>query len=167
MGASEIQESVVLRHRSVEPQDLALICSFPQTPQELFFMFPRATFPLTEAQLEAAVAQRFESTVVLCQDEVCGFANFYEYEPGQSCSIGNVIVDPRVRGKGVGAYLIRTMAETAFVKYAVPQVKLSCFVENIPALLLYTRLGFKPVRIEERKNWDGRRTASVQMVWER
>jgi hypothetical protein len=40
-------------------------------------MFPKASYPLTIDQLKEAIAQRFDSTVVLLDDRVAGFANFY------------------------------------------------------------------------------------------
>jgi len=46
--------------------------------------------------------------------EVAGFANFYRWETGGACTIGNVIVSPAVRGRGVGRYLVETMIEIAF-----------------------------------------------------
>ncbi|RON16813.1 hypothetical protein BK662_09895 [Pseudomonas frederiksbergensis] len=40
-----------------------MICGFPQNAQELFFMFPKAHFPLTETQLITAISQRFDVSV--------------------------------------------------------------------------------------------------------
>ncbi|VVP19672.1 hypothetical protein PS900_03788 [Pseudomonas fluorescens] len=53
-----------LNHRPVKASDVKMICGFPQNAQELFFMFPKAHFPLTETQLITAISQRFDSTVV-------------------------------------------------------------------------------------------------------
>ena len=38
---------MLLTHRPVSAEDVLTICDFPQTPQELFFMFPKAQYPLT------------------------------------------------------------------------------------------------------------------------
>ncbi len=67
----------MLSHRGVHADDVARICSFPQSAEELYFLFPKATYPLTPEQLRRAIEQRFDSTVVLLDDQVCGFANFY------------------------------------------------------------------------------------------
>ena len=67
----------MLTHRPVLDADIPLICQFPQSEHELFFMFPKASYPLTIDQLKEAIAQRFDSTVVLLDDRVAGFANFY------------------------------------------------------------------------------------------
>ena len=41
----------MLAHREVRPDDVPTICAFPQSAEELYFLFPKATFPLTPAQL--------------------------------------------------------------------------------------------------------------------
>lgn len=152
-----------LTHRPFLESDLPAVCAFPRDPQELYFMFPKAVYPLTQEQLRAAVAARAEATVVLAKGAVAGFANFYEWEMGGRCSMGNVIVSPAVRGRGVARYLVSRMAETAFTRYDAREVALCCFSTNTPALLLYTRMGFTPYAVEERVNWDGSRIAAVMM----
>lgn len=71
-----------LTHRPVAQQDLAAICAFTQSAAELFYCFPKADFPLTPRQLQAAIEQRSDSTVVLLEGAVVAFANFYRWESG-------------------------------------------------------------------------------------
>ena len=153
-----------MAHRPVQAADLSVICQFPQSAEELFFLYPKAGFPLTPDQLQQAIDQRFDSTVVLWDGKPAGFANFYICKPGEECHIGNVIVNPRVRGKGVGRYLIETMIGIAFEKYTVREVHISCFHNNIAGLLLYTQLGFQPFAIEERQDHHGQRAALIKMM---
>ena len=87
-----------LTHRPVAEKDIQIICGFPQSADELFFLFPKATFPLTALQLQDAIAQRSDSTVVEIGGEIVAFANFYRWETGGCCSIGNVIVSPAICG---------------------------------------------------------------------
>ncbi|SDB12400.1 Acetyltransferase (GNAT) family protein [Desulfonatronum thiosulfatophilum] len=67
-------------------------------------MFPKATFPLTPGQLAAAIASRSDSTVAELDGKAAAFANFYRWETGGNCAIGNVAVAPEVRGRGVGLF---------------------------------------------------------------
>lgn len=145
-----------LIHRPIEEKDIPIICGFPQDEDELFFLFPRAAFPLTPSQLQSVIAQRSDSTVVEQNGAVVAFANFYRWEAGGCCSIGNVIVSPTARGYGVGRYLIETMIGIAFTKHQAAEVTVSCFNENIAGLLFYPKLGFQPYAIEERKNHTGK-----------
>lgn len=154
---------MLLIHRPVSPQDIPCICGLPQSEDELFFLFPKATFPLAPSQLQEAIAQRSDSTVVELDGQVVAFANFYRWEAGGGCAIGNVIVSPATRGLGVGRYLIEQMIGLAFSSHRAAEVTVSCFNENAPGILLYAKLGFEPYAIEERKNKQGNRVALIHM----
>ena len=153
----------MLTYRSISAEDVPIICTFPQSERELFFLFPRAAYPLTPDQLNAAIAERTDSTVVMRRGVILGFANFHDCVPGEHCSIGNVIVDPRERGRGVGKYLIETMIQLAFENHAAREVRISCFNENVVGLLLYEKLGFEICGVEERVDWAGERAALIHM----
>ena len=152
-----------LTHRPVEEKDIQFICGFPQSEDELFFLFPKATFPLIPSQLQDAIAHRSDSTVAELGGEVVAFANFYRWEVGGCCSIGNVIVSPAARGRGVGRYLIEQMIAFAFSKHQAAEVTVSCFNQNVAGLLLYSKLGFQPYAIEERKDKKGNQVALIHM----
>ena len=154
---------MLLTHRPVAENDIQLLCSFPQSEDELFFLFPKATFPLAPSQLQDAIAQRSDSTVVELGGEVVAFANFYRWETGGCCSIGNVVISPAARGRGVGRYLIEQMIGLAFSKHQATEVTVSCFNQNVAGLLLYPQLGFQPYAIEERKDKKGIRVALIHM----
>lgn len=151
-------------HRPVTADDVNTLCSFPQGEQELFFMFPKANFPLTEEQMHSAISQRFDSTAFLANGEFVGFANFYRVEHDGICCIGNVIVAPYARGQGVARYIVETMTALGFEKYQAKEVQLSCFNENTAGLLLYPKLGFVPFSIEERPAPGGKRSALISMT---
>ena len=155
---------MILQHRPVKADDIKTICSFPLNAQELFYMFPKAQYPLTEAQLSNAITQRFDSTVVEAGNSVVGFANFYRAETGGVCCIGNVIVSPSARGEGVATFIVETMTGLAFERYGANEVQISCFNENTAGLLLYPKLGFVPYSIEERPSLGNGRSALIHMT---
>lgn len=154
---------MLLTHRPAAERDIEIICGFPQSEEELFFLFPKADFPLAPAQLQDAIARRSDSTVVELDGEVVAFANFYRWEVGGCCSIGNVIVSPAARRRGVGRYLIEQMIDLAFSKYQAAEVRVSCFNKNVAGLLLYPKLGFQPYAVEERKDKKGNLVALIHM----
>ena len=160
-------ENMPLTHRPVDEKDIQIICGFPQSEDELFFLFPKAVFPLSASQLRNAIAQRSDSSVVELGGEVIAFANFYRWESGGCCSIGNVIVSPAARGRGVGRYLIEQMIALAFSKHQASEVTVSCFNQNVAGLLLYPKLGFQPYAVEERQNKKGNRVALIHMRLQR
>jgi ribosomal protein S18 acetylase RimI-like enzyme len=146
----------MLTHRPVNEFDLKEIAQFPQNSRELFNMFPAGNYPLTVEQLQSAVTKRFESTVILSEEEVVGFANFYSLKDSISCAVGNVIVKPGKRGQGIGEHLTQTMVNIAVSKYSVKNIFISCFSDNFAGLLLYTKLGFKPFSIDSVKDPEGK-----------
>ncbi len=153
----------MLSHRPARHEDLATVCAFPQSAEELFFLFPRASFPLTPEQLARSVAQRFGNTVVLDDDRICGFANLFTKEGAPGCAIGNVIVAPLARGLGVGRFLIETMIRTALAGPAREEIRISCFNRNVAGLLLYAQLGFEPFAVEPRVDHAGAKVALVHL----
>lgn len=153
----------ILSYRPVKHRDFELICNLPQNAEELFFMFPRAQFPLTVEQLETAVKNRFDSTVILLNKEVVGFANFYEVKEDKHCCIGNVVVSSGYRNQGIGKFLIETMEHIAIEQHNASELHLSCFNTNTKGILLYTKLGYIPYEVERRKIFDNESLALIKM----
>lgn len=144
-------------HRALTDADIPRICSFPRDRLELYYLFPRAIWPLTPEQVRESLAIRRDPTVILRDGEVVGYANFATFDEGRSASVGNVSVAPSARGTGVAKHLLHTMMDRAFGHHGLPELTLRCFSTNTPALLLYGKLGFVPVAIEERTTpWDER-----------
>lgn len=154
---------MTLSLRPVEARDIPVLCTFAQSADEAFFFFPKCTWPVTPEQLAAAIAQRSDSSVVVEGDEVLAFANFYQWEQGGTCSLGNVLVAPAARGRGVARYLVTQMMGVARQRHQAREMKVSCFNHNTAGLLLYPQLGFVPFGIEERRDQEGKRVALVQM----
>lgn len=152
-----------MRTRPVVEADLARLCTFPQNAEELFFLYPKAGYPLTPEQLAGAIAVRADSTVVERCGEVVAFANFYQWQVNGSCAIGNVMVAPDCRGDGVGRYLVETMINLAQTKYHAQEVRVSCFNHNTAGLLFYARLGFHPCGIEPRSDNLGQTVALLHL----
>ncbi|MGD9950264.1 MAG: N-acetyltransferase family protein [Desulfobulbus sp.] len=153
----------MMYHRPVTAQDLPLLCTFPQNEGELFYFFPTAQYPLTPEQLSRTIAQRAAPTVVEDGGQVVAFADLFRLKNSHYTNIGNVMVAPEVRGRGVGQYLIKQMIATARTTFGARRVRVSCFNHNTPGLLLYARLGFVPYALEERVDWQGQRVALIHL----
>ena len=153
----------MLKARCVSETDIPTVCLFPQNANELFFMFPKATYPLTHEQLRESIAKRMDSTVVELNGQVVGFANLYRWEFEGKCSIGNFVISPDARQRGVGKFLVQHMVEQAKSRHHARDVTISCFHQNIGALLLYTKCGFEPYEIEPRVDPYGNPAALIHM----
>lgn len=136
--------------RNIEKTDFSEVCKLPQTEEELFFMFPKANFPLTQEQLVENLKTRFNPTVFLDDNVIIGFANFYEMKENESCWIGNLILQADYRRKGIGRLIVQTMEEQAKLNYNMREINIACFNNNLSALRMYHRLGYTPFEMEER-----------------
>lgn len=149
--------------RPIEPNDLEHICSFPKNADELYFVYPKAIYPLTREQLQSAIDSRQNSTVLTYNNSVIGFANFYHWEDQGCCKIGNFIVKPDYRGQGAGSFLLTHMMTLAKAAYSATHIEISCFNTNTQALLLYVRRGFVPFHIEQRSDQNDHAIALIHM----
>lgn len=149
--------------REATERDFSGITKLITSREELFRVYPNGTYPFTESQVKVLAQRRRELTVAIDGDEVIGFANLYDDKQKAWIFIGNVIIKPHHRGKGLGKEIVTYMLEKAFNKYNLPEVRISVFSDNIPALLLYSDFGFLPYDIEERSGSDGNRTALIHM----
>lgn len=134
-------------HRSLEDKDLKAISVFPQSEEEVKFISPRFSYPLTPNQIVDLLKDRLEPTVVLEQgtEEVVAYANIYGVDSEDSdCWLGNVIVSPKYRGLGASKYLLNVMLEKAKHILGVKTIRLACHNTNSRGLAFYSKYEFKP-----------------------
>lgn len=153
----------MLKFRDANELDFGEICKLIKTKQEMFLVYPKGSFPLTPEQLQQLSTLRKELTVAVNNNHITGFANLYDFEQDKYAFIGNVIIKQEHRGMGYGRLLISHMLKQAFEKYSLPEVRISVFNQNTPALLLYSRFGFEPYMIEERIDSDNNKVALIHM----
>ncbi len=134
--------------RPVEVRDHAILCELLADPAELFRVYPAGTAPFDSAQLQGLLREREDVTVIEVDGSVAGFAGLYNVCP-ESAFIGNLVIAPRWRGRGIGLKLLQHMLGLIAAR-AIPEARLSVFVDNANALRLYHRNGFIPFAMEER-----------------
>lgn len=141
--------------------DFKTLSTFPSSAEELFYIAPFADYPWTAEMFAAATSARLSNTVYMDDDEIIGFANYYDYNFGDKAFIGNVIVSPARRRQGYGRKILESMIEKGFSEHGFEEIHLSCFSGNTPGLLLYRKLGFKPYGIEQRTDYKNEAVAMV------
>lgn len=133
------------------------------TAEQLYLVYPSATFPLDNVQLHKLMNERKQLTVMVDGGQVVAFANLYNVKQNESAFIGNVVVADSLRGRGIGRALMLHMSALCKKRYnANPH--LSVFSFNKAALLLYTKLGYKPYSVEERVGLDNKTVALIHMM---
>ncbi len=133
--------------RPVTDNDLATVCGFIAGERETYYAFPDAAYPLTVAALRKFVESRSDPTVLMEDGAPIGFADLFNIKRNVQCYIGNVMIDKKHRGKGAGRRLIQEMIDIASSRHNVTRIVIPCWSENTTAVLLYTRLGFRPFDI--------------------
>lgn len=154
---------MIFSHKTFEASDAEAIAQFPQSEEELFYMFPKAEYPLKAEVLLKEAQKRFYPTAVLSDHQLAGYGNFIYAEYGKFCTVGNVIVNPAMRRIGVASYLIETLLTLAFDQLKCAHVKISCFNNNTAGLLLYHQAGFVPADMEVRHLQNDQKVALIHM----
>ena len=157
----------MVQFRSATTADYPAVCDLVTTLHESFLIWPGGRYPWTVDQIETLAQQRCELTVAVEDQQLIGFANLYDYAARQHAFIGNVVIHPRHRGRGLGRRLVEHMLMLAFDKHQLKEARISVFADNGPALLLYARLGFAPYAVEERKDYLGRCVALIHLRMQR
>ncbi|MES9942653.1 MAG: GNAT family N-acetyltransferase [Candidatus Thiodiazotropha sp. 6PLUC2] len=147
---------------NADPEHYRAILSLFQSADELFLIYPSATWPFDLTQLEKLAQQRTDLTVVVDDDQVIGFANLYRNLSADKIFVGNVVISQSYRGKGVGRQLVCHMCDLVFDNYA-SEVHITVFNPNTPALVLYRSLGFKPYDMEVRHTPNGQPIMAIHM----
>lgn len=150
-------------NRDLQFLDSENIVNFPQSEEELFYMFPKASYPLKPEVFVKESESRFYPTVAILNQTLAGYANFINLKKGVFCSIGNVIINPILRKRGVASYLVKTLETIAFKEINAKYVKISCFNDNTAGLLLYHKLGYVPFEAEVRQAYNGQQTVLIHM----
>ncbi|MBP7735592.1 MAG: GNAT family N-acetyltransferase [Spirochaetes bacterium] len=133
--------------RPVNENDLATVCGFIAGERETHYAFPDVAYPLTVAVLRKFVESRSDATILMEDGTPVGFADLFNIKRNVQCYIGNVMIDKNHRDKGAGRRLIQEMVDIAVLRHNVTRIVIPCWSENTPAVLLYTRLGFRPFEI--------------------
>jgi ribosomal protein S18 acetylase RimI-like enzyme len=149
--------------RNALESDYAAICALVKSREEQFLIFPRRQWPFTVKLLHRLADERIGLTVAAIDNRVIGFANFYQYVPNHHAFIGNVVVDQAWRGRGIGRALLEYMMAKARDSYRLPEIRVSVFEHNVPAVSLYRSLGFDTYDSEVKHDPDGNRVTLVHM----
>ena len=159
----DAQTNPALGHRPATAADLAQIIDFYQDPDELFFCHPQTPWPLDVAQLQSSITEGRDNTLVLLDGQAAGFANFQQWQHGRHCTLGNLIVAPWTRGRGVAQYLFEVMAQHARAHYQARLMTVSCLNTNSAALRLSLKLGFQVSGLMDRLDRQQQRVVLIQL----
>ena len=143
---------MLTQFRPTQSSDLKQILYFNLDRTELFYFSPSIHYPLTLEQLQQLLSKSHESTTMLEDKKIIGFANFYNVVKHNIGFIGNIIISPEKRRQGFGKKLIQSTLDSGFNQLQLKEIHLSCYKTNKAALELYSQLGFRVYAQEVRKD---------------
>ena len=134
--------------RPFTTQDAKVVVTWPQDLEEVYRwssdLFGK--FPVDAEDLLAYYAVRDAVPYVFCEPEndapIGHYFLRYSNEKHKTVRIGFVLLDPRFRGKGCGAEMVRGAVRQAFGDMGAEQVTLGVLAGNEAALRCYESCGF-------------------------
>ena len=148
--------------RPTELKDLHQIVKFPTSREELFFISPSSQYPYTHEQLLKLFHLR-KSWVAEIENKTVAYGNFVSIEAQGDVVIGNIMVEPSQRNKGIGTQLLEHMEQHAKHKYDAVTSVVRCFNLNNSALVVYHKLGFTPYSTELKEFIDGKSIVLIDL----
>lgn len=134
----------MLKLREFLPRDDAALISWVPTPDDLYlFTGPRLTWPLDSPQLDELRADpSFTAFTAVDEDEQPAGHVELVGTGEHSARLARVLVDPALRGRGLGEQLVLLALVTAKER-GIRQLALFVFPGNARAIALYEKLGFE------------------------
>jgi len=142
-----------------EPSSAAVICTWVRSSIELTYLAPGTAPPLT-AEKVAAWGRDRANRLLLCTPDGSQPIGYGELNPmahrADQMWIGHLIVNPDVRGAGIGRRFTQALLARAFLQYGAAEVLLLVFPDNRPALACYEGCGMV-VTGREHKSFEATR----------
>lgn len=140
-----------------------MVVGFFQDCDEFFYCYFKVIWLFSVVQLVVVIVECCGSIVVVYDGQVFGFVNFYQWQYGDFCVFGNMMVVFVVCGLGVVCYLIGVMENFVCEQYKVCLMKIFCFNVNVVGLLFYIQFGYQLCVIVECYDLDGWCVVLIQM----
>lgn len=153
--------------RRFDPSCAPLIASWVTDALEAFWISPQTPPPLSAAAIRAWASPGRQQFVLAPDDPqlpiAYGELNLLN-AVRREYWIGHLVVDPALRGRGVGCRLVSKLLGHAFETHWARRVSLVVFPENVQAIRCYQRAG---MRLDGREMHEfsayGRRIEMVRM----
>ncbi|MYM39004.1 GNAT family N-acetyltransferase [Duganella qianjiadongensis] len=104
---------------------------------------PKLAFPFDPAVLQSLLeTEPMDSYALLDQHaSLAGFGQIFRREPGTG-HLGRIIIDPRRRQQGIGQILCSELIRAGVQRQGFRAMTLWVYLDNAPAVQLYSALGF-------------------------
>lgn len=141
--------------RPFEPQYAALVAGWATTPQQVALLSGREEYPFPAELLTAwrEVDDDIRPYLYVDGDEPIGYAELWLDAEEDEVELARIILDPKVRGRGLGTAFVRDLLGPAR-SAGFADIFLRVRPDNVPALRTYHRVGFTLVPDDQAADWN-------------
>ncbi|MCC5782230.1 hypothetical protein CK505_16580 [Kocuria sp. WN036] len=136
-----------MRLRETVPADLDLFLGWVFSEADMVLWSGRTfAWPLDRGQLERYLRndqRRYWTGLDPESGNPVGHASLLVDHDAAMMRLGCILLDPAVRGRGLGRELISTAVRTGFEVTELPTMKLGVYAHNVTARRVYEDLGFR------------------------
>ena len=151
MESKTASETPLVRLQPFEPLHAATIAEWISTAEELRWLAPSTTMPLTPGKV-ASWKKESGQAFVLMDSQLATPLGYGELNPMRRAPshfwLGHIIVAPNHRGRGLGRLLVDKLVHFAFKGLKARRISLIVFPDNTPAIDCYLTIGFKQAGVE-------------------
>jgi len=130
----------------LEQKDLPIICDW--IDPNIFQIFQA---PVDEEQLERLLSKRHNGLLMeqglrgvdTKTGEILGLIHIVIDHKNDLAHVQQIVVDPNLRGKGIGTAILKMLLEICFVKHQLHRVQIFVDEDSKQAISCYKKAGFK------------------------
>ncbi|MFG1818307.1 GNAT family N-acetyltransferase [Kribbella sp. NPDC049174] len=132
-----------------------LVAGWARTAQEVGLLCGREQYPFPEELIGSwvKVDPDIQSYLFFDGDQPVGYGEVWLDDEEDEVELARLIVDPSLRGRGIGAELVRALLKPA-IAAGHPDIFLRVRPDNTVAIKTYLRLGFVDVSQQEMDEWN-------------
>ena len=141
--------------REYNNDDAKIILSFTNDKESFYLwsagvlgVYPLSSYDFNK-RIEELKINRFYPYVLTDGLNCLGFISLRYRDNSNNLTLGFVIINPNIRGKGIGKKMLELAINKAFDEFKVSGVNLRVFVNNTPAYNCYKACGLEENGIEE------------------
>ncbi len=154
MARAASRNPTTLRLEPFDERFASVVAGWIETGEQLRLLAPGTTPPLTPTKV-LGWRKPAGTRIMLARDGAEAPIAYAELNPMRRDPdhlwLGHVIVDPALRGRGLGRSFVEAILSHAFDRLCVARVSLIVFPENTVAQRCYVRAGFASVGEEHHR----------------
>ncbi|MDO5292315.1 MAG: GNAT family protein [bacterium] len=157
----------MITFRNLEEKDIPYILEWNEPSRTFLKQWSDFSYPLTARQFKMRMASEQYCVVAIEQNgRLIGTIQLYrEEKKSKFATVGCYLLDPKVRGNGIGTEALRKITDYAFRSFGFAKIGLGVYDYNISAIKCYLNAGF--VKIGEYRHpfgWTGYRMERTNYI---